>query len=316
MELFKKEEINKKIKVKDKKIIVLDESIKKEIDKVRLSPTMIDKMLSSPGDWVMSKFIENEVSLDNQDALIRGNWFHSILEDFFKKPIANRDDSELKLSFKEVTEAKYKDLLKRDDHKKWIELAIKNYRKFFLKEDKEREIPRLRIMGEDRDGIELFVTGKLGNCNRQIVGFIDKIVTGKGGLIIQDYKTGSSVYECSLEEVRANKGDFSYFRQQTIYALLLKKQGFEIEESSLVMPMLKEPKVVKVPFDSEDVVKRTLEEVEQADRKLTECIEDNYTFPLGFGKYNSWYGYFTGKGNNFMKIDKDKLEQLVEVVNE
>ena len=52
----------------------------------------------------MGKFIEQDCIDTYTDALLRGSWFHAIMENFFAKPAETRDYEELKKSIKEVSD--------------------------------------------------------------------------------------------------------------------------------------------------------------------------------------------------------------------
>ena len=74
----------KKIKVTKEGVYLLDPEYRKKFNKLTLSPSTINAWLSSPADFVLNKFILDEVSEREAPHFTRGKWFHSTMEEFYK----------------------------------------------------------------------------------------------------------------------------------------------------------------------------------------------------------------------------------------
>ena len=308
-------ETPKKVKIEDGHVIVLDKSIQKKIQSLRLSPSTVDAILSSPGDWIMGKFIEQDCIDTYTDALLRGSWFHAIMENFFAKPAETRDYEELKKSIKEVSDQDdYKILLEREDNKDWLRKAIGNYKKVWLPNAKNEKIANIFIMGKNQKGIELFVQGKIGNTNHNTLGFIDKIIEGETGLIILDWKTGAEIHNFDPTKKPSADNPFGYWRQQTAYAMLLEQYGLKVESTGLIFPMPDIPQIVDVPFNDPKVRQMVIDDFEKADKIVDECIENGFKFPFIKGKWNGWASYCCGIGNaRHPKVNEAKFDELVDM---
>lgn len=179
----------KKIKVTPQGVYILDAELQKKIDKIKLSPSMIGNWLNSPADYILDKFIKPEVEIADVTHLKRGNWFHSTMEVFFALPPAERTRENLIKVSKEVTLTDdYRDFAKDSENQEWYKRALKAYIRAWLPDAQKEKIATLYIMGQSKQGLELFVNGKLGNAKRQCLGFVDKIIEGENGLKVQDWK--------------------------------------------------------------------------------------------------------------------------------
>lgn len=314
LEKEEKQENTKKIKIADNGVYILSDELKKQIDKKKLSPSMISGWLASPGDWIMDSFIMGEVQIEETPHLRRGNWFHSIMEDFFHKEPEKRDFAELKESINRVSKETYPDMLENQDHKDWLQKAIKGYAKTWLGNAKNEKIAVLFDMGQKKEGLEYFATGKIGKCERLCLGFVDRIIEGENGLIVQDWKTGAKISNFDPTKKISESNPFDYWRQQTFYTLLLEQKGAVVESASLVFPCSEPPQIVEVNIKMPAVRQQVINDCEKVDKELTEAINNNYFFPFKKGKYNKWASYLCGMGNAYPpKIHQDKLLMLAEI---
>lgn len=305
---------NKKVRVVGNSIQVLDEEIRSQIDKKKLSASLVSSILNSPGDWVMSTYIEPLCIDGYVDALERGTWFHSIMEEFFKLEPEERNFKNLASTALTVTKEKYPHMMERQDNKDWLNKAIQGYKNTWLDGAKDEKVANLYLMGKSQLGLELFVNGTIGNAKRQCLGFIDKIIEGKYGLIVQDWKTGAKIHNFNPDKEPSESNSFDYWRQQTFYTMLLEQLGMKVESACLVFPCSEPPQIVNVDCHREDVRNRVVSDFEKADSILEECIMNDYTFPFKAGKYNSWATYLCGLGRAYPpKIITDRLNQYVEM---
>lgn len=304
---------DKKVRIVNNSVQILDDDIKKEIDKKKLSASLVGSVLNSPGDWVMGTYIEPLCIDGYVDALERGTWFHSIMENFFQLEPQDRDFKHLSSVAVSVTKEKYPHMIERQDNKDWLNKAIKGYRDTWLANAKNEKVASVFLMGEQKQGLELFVTGKIGNAKRPCLGFIDKLIEGNYGLIVQDWKTGAKIHNFNPDKEPSESNSFDYWRQQTLYTMLLEQSGMRVESACLIFPCANPPQIVDVDCHNNSVRQRVVADCEQADSILEECIKNDYTFPFKAGKYNSWATYLCGLGRAYPpKIITDKLNDLIE----
>lgn len=292
--------MEKKIRIVDNSVQVLDNEIKNKINSINISPSAVGSWLSSPGDYIIDKFIAPEVQKEEQIYFIRGTWFHSIMEDFFKKPGYERTFDGLKESLNRVTSSNddFKALIDKEENKEWLTNAIRGYWETWGKDQaKDEKIAKLFLMGEQKDGLELFVNGKIGNASRRCLGFIDRLIEGNGGLKVQDWKTGKHVASYDPNKPISDYNSFDYWRQQLFYTILLEDMGLVVTEASLVFPCADPPTEVFIDVFSQEARNQVVKDVEQMDLELTQCITNDYKFPLKKGRWNSWASWLCGLGN-------------------
>lgn len=304
------------IKVTNDGVYILDSNMKKEINKTNLSPSMIDSFLQSPADWVLDKYIDPLVTKGEQLHLIRGKWYHSIMENFFALPEEERTKQNLIQCANTVTKnsEEYKNLTDNDENRLWLKTALKGYVNTWLPNANKEKVAQLFLMGEVKQGLELFVLGKIGNSNRQCLGFIDKIIEGENGLIVQDWKTGKHITDFDPTKPISENNPFGYWRQQTFYAMLLEQYGAKVEKASLLFPCAEIPQEVVIDHQSEKVRQQVIDDVEEVSRTFDECIQNNYFFPFKAGKYNKWSSWLAKKGKAVKpNIYEDKFFMIADV---
>lgn len=298
----------KKIKVTKQGVYILDEELKKEIKKKNLSPSMITSFLTSPAEWVLSTFIEPEVSIAEPIYFIRGSWYHSIMENFYKQE--DKSISKLKEVLLSTTKEKdeYAALTKEKDNVNWIKKCLNGYAKL-SKEIKLNEMKPALIYynGEQRLGIELFVKEYLDDeIKLPVLGFIDCLFEGDGGLSIVDWKTG-----------KHHPGNEGYTMQQVIYTLALEKAGFNVKDAKLIFPIGKDdgPVIENIDIHNKEIRKQVLEKIKEADKKFAETKETMF-FPFIKNKNNPWQTFLTGEGSNrWLKINEEKFMQIADLID-
>lgn len=305
----------KKIKVTPEGVYMLDPEIRGKINRGVLSPSSIGSWLKSPGDWVLDKYIMAEVQRKETPHLKRGNWFHSTMEDFFSKPQDKRTQQDLLESSKKVTASEeYREFAKDPENQEWYKKALMGYIKNWLPTAKDEKIATLFIMGQSQKGVELKISGSIGNAKRRCFGFIDKIVEGENGLIVQDWKTGKSITDFDPTKKISENNPFDYWRQQTFYSMLLEQAGATVEEASLIFPCSEPPAIVTIDHSNDKVRAQVVKDVEQVDKEMQEAIDNNYFFPFKKGKYNSWASYLAGMGSaRKPDILEDKFQMLADL---
>lgn len=303
----------KKFTVENGSIRVNDPEVRAMIDKIKLSPSMIGGFIASPGDWVVSKYIEPHISRSEPVHLTRGNWFHLIMEKFFALPQEERTWENLGSIVKNVTAAEYPQM-NTNENKDWLRAAMINYKNNGLENAQNEKVAKIYLQGELKTGLELFVRGSIGNAKRQCLGFIDRLIEGKNGLKVEDWKTGKKVSTYNPEFPISDKNPFDYWRQQLFYTLLLEQAGMTVEEASLIFPVANQK--VYVDVNNQGAREQVIKDVEAVDSELTKCIENDYTFPFRKGQYTTWAYYLGGLGSVKYPPDihTDLLYEMVEVI--
>lgn len=307
-----------KAKVENNNLILLDDEYKSAVNKIRLSPSFINNWLASPGDAIMEKIIVPDLDMPEAIYLTRGTWFHSIMEHFFMLEPEERTLQNLKRITQKITkeDEKYSTLIKDQENRDWLNNAlIQGYWKTWGEEFKNDKIANIFLMGETRKGLELFVSGKIGNTERNCLGFIDKLVESEGGLKVQDWKTGKKINNYDPTRKISNSNSFDYWRQQLIYTILLEQNNFIVKSASLIFPCAEIPQEVFVDVNLESAREKVVNDVEQTDKEITMCIENNYTFPFKAGIYNSWATYLCGLGSAYKpsNLREDKLLSILKM---
>lgn len=286
----------KKIKVTKKGVYLLDPTYQKKFNKLTLSPSTIDSWLKSPADFVLNKFVLPEVSEQEEKHFTRGKWFHSTMEEFFKLNKEERNIPSLLKVAKKVTDMEeYKEFSKEKENQEWYSNILKLYANHFLSIGQKEKIAKLPIMGSSQIGLELSISGKVAETERRCFGYIDKIVEGENGLIVQDWKTGKHVDDFNPNKPISVNNPFGYWRQQTLYSMLLEKEGAVIEGACLIFPLA--TTIVNVDQSNKLVREQVIKDVIQTDKEMTEAVENNYFFPFKKGKYNSWSSWLGGLGS-------------------
>lgn len=307
----------KKINIQDNGVYILDENIKKEIKKKKLSASLIDSWLKSPADWVLNTYIYPLVSDKKETALYRGSMFHKVMEEFFALEPSERTEKRLKQLTRQVYESEeFADQIKgtEKEDRKWIQSTVLSYLRMNYDYQNE-QIARIYLNGEEKSGIELFVSGKIGESERQVLGFIDKILDGPNGFIVQDWKSGAKVNNYDPTKAISESNPFDYWRQQTLYSMLLEKRGFKVDKASLIFPRAETE--VFVDIHSDKVKAQVIKDVEQVDKELEYAINNNFFFPFKKGKYNKWAKYCLGWGNTWpLEINHEKFREMTLVNGE
>lgn len=286
----------KKIKVTSQGVYLLDEEYKKKFNKLTLSPSTVGSWISSPADFVLDKFVLDEVSEKEAPHFTRGKWFHSTMEEFFKINPEERDFKTLFEVSKKVTNSDdYREFSQDPDNQLWYKEIMTLYTQDYISTVKEEKIAKLNLYGKLEEGLELQIKGKLADTKRNCFGYIDKVIEGKNGLIIQDWKTGKTVSDFNPNKKISDSNPFDYWRQQTMYAMLLEKHGAIIEGASLIFPLART--VVHVDCNNQEVREQVLKDLIQVDSEMTKAVEDGYFFPFKRGKYNKWSSWLGGLGS-------------------
>ena len=280
---------------------VLNEDIREKLKNKPMSASSVNTITNSPGNFILDTYVENEVKKNESIYIVRGHWFHSLMEEFFNNP--NREIENLVLedlvnisennpqysSQQDIRDfTKYKDLLYNGADFYWMAECIKGFKDIYYREnlDKTKDIDTELEIITDIDGIE-------------VKAYIDAIFKDEEGYKIIDWKTG-----------RYHENNEDYHFQQTLYSLLYEKtQGKKIENAKLAY--------VKFGI-MEDVIldrNKALDKLKKANEDFHKYIDDDYTFPFKEYKYDGWRKLLFGIGEGPQpNIYKRKLNKIAEVI--
>lgn len=316
MTLEQTTEPKKLVRIHEAGVEIIDEDLFKKVSKGNLSASMVNSLSSCPADWILDKYILRELDHEEQPALERGTLFHEIMEAFFALQPGERTPKVLGELTQQVTKEKHPHLMNDAEAKAWIKTAIRNYLSMGFDFNSE-VIPTLEVAGKEQYGLEIFTSGKIGNTDRKIVGFIDKIIEkdidGEKKLFIEDWKTGKTAKSFNPDKPVGPNNSFDYWRQQALYAYLLEQEGLEIEGASLIFPVAN--KIIDVDFKRPDIREKVVADMEATDAKLTEYLDKNF-FPFTPDIFCTWcHMYYKGRKKGrarYPKVNRRELNKLVE----
>lgn len=280
---------SKLVKVTEDGIIILDEELMNKIKKKNLSASMVSSFFQCPADWVMDSFILPLIDHEEPIYFVRGKIFHDTMEAFFKLPKNQRNPSTLSQTAMRIIESKYKESLEDIETMNWMKTALQGYLEggFPYADVDVAQIVKSSWKGPEL-GVEIFVRGKLGDTERDVVGFIDRVdELSDGTLQVVDYKSGGKISPFDPCEPISTSNDFGYWRQQLSYAMLLEQSGHKVSKAILEFPIAKG--TVTVDVNNEDLKNQVKKDYEAVDKALSKCIEDNL-FPFHGHFFCKWCG--------------------------
>jgi putative RecB family exonuclease len=271
-------------------VSIYDSNIVDTINKSSLSNSMIDGVLQCPAKYISEKYlIKDLLPSDPLSPNVLGSAFHKIMEVFFQYPKDNRTSSSIREAYDTALEdPEFASVKESPEARNWVKNCVNGFWRLkthpetidiaYMKNDWGKTVP----------GIELFVSGKIGNASRNTLGFIDRLSTNSdGSLIIDDWKTGAKVKDY---DPKAKFPDFSYLRQQTAYTMLLEEQGYTVAGANLVYPIaqwfenvgskkgpevIRHGKITALPVHDKAVRKKVIEDVETSSLIIDSCLARN-----------------------------------------
>lgn len=255
---------------------VVDSEISKELEGKNLSPSLITGIEGCPARWFTQSFVLPKFIDVDMTAAIRGSAFHWVMEEFFALLPEKRSKKKIASLAKQVMSHvdKRNDFKKffeeKPDQKIWLRDAIRSYYDMGAKPELVK-IAEIERGGEVEEGIEIFVKGRIGDTDREVLGFVDRVREGRDGVIVEDWKTGARARQWN-PNLKSEEG-LAEQRQQMIYTKLLRDEGVEVSAASLIYPVAQE--VVRVYIDNPRLDEIVTKDVEKADRDLTAMINEN-----------------------------------------
>lgn len=257
---------------------IIVEDIKKKIDNKKISPSLITSLSQCPARWVAETFILPEIIDFQSVAAQRGSAFHKVMELFYSRQPQTRTKQSLKEDVKKVVQSEeFSSFFQDNEHKEWLLNALKGYYQSVTTDPSEDAVAHITINGEEKEGLELFVHGHLGSAKREVLGFVDRILVdenNKNCVKVEDYKTGGTVKRWNPRT--KNDDGLAEARQQTIYSMLLEKEGLQVSQSSLIFPIVGD--IVNVDIHNEKFRQRVIEDIEQTDERLDTLQKENTYF--------------------------------------
>lgn len=313
------EQTPKLIKVLKGGITITDDELMEKLKKKQLSASMISSFNQCPADWLMSSFILPKIDHEEPIHFVRGHIFHDTMESFFTFPKEERTPLLLSQTAMKVIKEKYKDSMSDGETMLWVKEALQGYLSagFDYANVDVAQIVKDPNKGPEL-GVELFVKGKLGNTERQVVGFVDRIdQLPDGTLGVVDYKSGKKIHPFNPDAPIGDNNDFGYWRQQLAYSMLLEQAGHKIGGAKLEFPIAKG--TVEVDVHNEKLRKQVEADFEAVDSALTKCIDENF-FPFHGHFFCKWCSMlssdYTASRFGQLNVSWEDVNQYVQLSEE
>lgn len=319
------------MKLKKKKLLYQTNGIKilnqDKLNKLKntpISPSVLQKIIDSPAEYIFAKFYEKEVLLSEPIYFAVGKLFHRIMEEYFRNGCNLSGTDQMKIFvriLKKLQEDKDKTMqfINKENQvyvKTWLQRALQG----FIELDKKINFTNYTIASIPTEkgttiGIEVKFKEQFREGLRPLSGMADLILISDNGLWIIDWKTGSRHKEINQ----------TYKTQQYFYAYIFETMGLKVDKISLIYPFGFGKYTDAKLEPSEEIFLQDQKELELVEKKIIEannvlnkCIETGF-FPWGNGgDYADWKPYFTGKKarKNFaLSVNEDKINELVEFAN-
>ena len=182
------------IKIDSTGVHVLSPVVSEGLAKKKLSASLITGIESCAARWVADTFVVRDlIEQEPDNAMTRGSLFHKIMEDFFALPQEDRTTTILKKVMNDVLASpEFNSFADNTEAIAWLKDAINGYFSMGGKPGKVK-VANLSLNGDpEKAGLEMFVKGRIGNTEREILGFIDRLVEDPrkddGSVIIEDWK--------------------------------------------------------------------------------------------------------------------------------
>lgn len=264
------------ISMDPKGVHIVSKTVAEKLEKKSISPSMITSLEQCPAKWAAESFATRELIEEEPDnAARRGSLFHQIMENLFHEEPEKRTPEAVKAITKDVFKSEdYKDLAEVPEAVEWTRNAINGYYSMGGN-PKTVQVAEVELDGKVKKGLEVFVKGKIGNCTRDTLGFIDRLIVntkkGDGSIYIEDWKTGAKAKVWN-PKTKSTEG-FPEQRQQIIYSIILGQKEVPVSGARLIFPVARQ--IVPVDLTDESLKNKVIESVEETDKKLDIYTERN-----------------------------------------
>lgn len=305
-----------------------DESIERKLKWLTVSASLIEGMLECPAKFMFSKYLEDEVIPAKPDSpLTRGITFHRTLELYYgldesKRPASGIDMRILSAAMRKALSEAPEEARDDDDFIGWLKNALTRYVNMDESAVNVKIANFTDVDGLTKPGLEMKVSGTIGNAKRKSFGMIDRLIQANDddprSVIIDDYKTGRNA---KPYDPHARFSDFGYVRQQVMYAMLLEQDtntypnGFDVIGGRLIYPVAnnagnasggKPGVILSVDVNDQKYRERTVKDVEMAANMVNDAIDTN-TYGCNPSKICSWCPL----ANICPRADRDEREKFV-----
>lgn len=304
-----------------------DEGIEKKLKWLTISASLIEGMFECPAKFMFSKYLEDEVIPAKPDSpLTRGTTFHRTLELYYgldesKRPMSGIDMRILSAAMRKAISEAPEEVRENDIFLDWLKNALNRYVRM---DESAVNVKIANFTGKDgltKPGLEMKVSGTIGNAKRKSFGMIDRLIQANSddprSVIIDDYKTGRSA---KPYDPRSRFSDFGYIRQQIMYAMLLEQDtgtypnGFDVLGGRLIYPVAdnadtasgKPGVILSVDVKNQKYRDKTVKDVEMAANMVNDAIAAN-TYGCNPSKICSWCPL----ANICPRADRDEREKFV-----
>ncbi len=256
---------------------IISETVAEKVRKKNISPSLVTALAKCPASWAADNFVLRDLLPQEEDnAATRGSLFHRVMEHAFELEPEERTRERIDSFIPIVLEEKdFQSFKGNEEALAWLNNAIDGYYRMGGNPKKVKVAEYKRAGDEEsKKGLEVFVKGKIGNTERETLGFIDRLAVDHKdpeGVIIEDWKTGAKAKVWN-PKTKSDDGK-AEARQQVMYSMILKDEGVKVTGARLLFPVAE--KVVPVDTEDEDFNKMVVKEVEETDQALTTMIETN-----------------------------------------
>lgn len=265
---------------------ILDPDTLDKIGGYSVSNSLISNVLQCPAKAIADKYVIADVlPVEPLGPMVLGSAFHKVMELFFRIPEGQRTAKALVASYnKMLNDTEEGDPISTSkEAQQWVRTAIKHFWNMAgldIQNDHVAMVTLRNRKGEEyqKIGLELFVKGQLDGMKRPTLGFIDRLLQNPDGkYVIDDWKTGEKMKTYNPDD-RFPK--FDYARQQVLYALLLERDGKDVETARLIYPRVHNPDgtygaIDVIPVDDPLYRRRAIRDAQTTERILDSGFQQN-----------------------------------------
>lgn len=259
---------------------IIDPTVAEKLANKKISPSLVTGLQGCAASWLANTFVIREIMPEEDDnAASRGSLFHKVMEETFAEEPELRTRERINEHRDAVLETdEFKAFKGNEDALRWLEEAIDGYYKMGGRPEKVKVATIKRESDKyPKKGLEIFVRGNIGGTKRDTLGFVDRLTEDQSpdapedGIIIEDWKSGAKAKKWN-PKTKSDEGK-AEARQQTIYSMLLEKEGINVTGARLIFPVA--GSVVNVDINDEKFREQVIKDIQDTDAALDNYIETN-----------------------------------------